>query len=134
MIDSADADTRRANQARAKLIEDIRQLKKMGDNMVQKTETAIHKAPVFIGLGAVGLVLVGAAVFAARSGSRRPRISRERSFLAEAARSAALSALGILSGRITQRLLSAAMADSEASPEPSHPSRAQPVAVHPQTA
>ncbi len=137
MIDSADADTRRANQARAKLIEDIREIKKMGDNMVQKTETAIHKAPLLIGIGAVGLALVGAAVFASRSASsRRPRIARERSFFAEAARSAALSALGILSGRITQRLLSAAMADSPAPAEATHAPRAQGSAstAHPHTA
>jgi hypothetical protein len=133
MIDPTDADTRRANQARAKLIEDIREIKKMGDNMVQKTETAIQKAPMLIGLGAVGLALVGVAVLAARSGSRRPRISRERSFFAEAARSAALSALGILSGRITQRLLSAAMADSDGTAVAQTP-RTQPVPSHPQPA
>jgi hypothetical protein len=113
MIDSADADARRADLARAKLIKDIRQIKKMGDNMIQKTETAIHKAPVLLGLGAVGAALVGVAVYASRSGvAHHPRIARERSFLAEAARGAALSALGILAGRITQRLLTAAMADS----------------------
>jgi hypothetical protein len=112
MIDSADADVRRADLARAKLIKDIRQIKKMGDNMIQKTETAIHKAPVLLGLGAVGAALVGVAVYASRSGAHHPRIARERSFLAEAARSAALSALGILAGRITQRLLTAAMVDA----------------------
>lgn len=113
MIDPADADARRADVARAKLIKDIRQIKKMGDNMIQKTETAIHKAPVLLGLGAVGAALVGVAVYASRSGvAHHPRIARERSFLAEAARSAALSALGILAGRITQRLLTAAIADS----------------------
>ncbi len=109
------ADTRRAEQARAQLIHDIRQLKKMGDQMIQKTETAIHKAPVLLGLGAVGVALVGAAVYAGRAGSGRrvhPLLARERSFLAEAARSAALSALGILAGRITQRLLTAAMNDA----------------------
>ena len=109
------ADTRRAEEARAQLIRDIRQIKKMGDQMIQKTETAIHKAPVLLGLGAVGIALVGAAVYAGRAGSGRtlhPRISQERSFLAEAARSAALAALGILAGRITQRLLTAAMNDA----------------------
>ncbi|MEO7036413.1 MAG: hypothetical protein ABI548_20890 [Polyangiaceae bacterium] len=109
------ADTQRAEEARAQLIRDIRQIKKMGDQMIQKTETAIHKAPVLLGLGAVGIALVGAAVYAGRAGSGRalhPRIARERSFLAEAARSAALSALGILAGRITQRLLTAAMNDA----------------------
>ena len=114
MIDSADADAdvRRADLARAKLIKDIRQIKKMGDNMIQKTETAIHKAPVLLGLGAVGAALVGVAIYASRSTAHHhPRIARERSFLAEAARSAALSALGILAGRITQRLLTAAMID-----------------------
>ncbi|MEO8901347.1 MAG: hypothetical protein ABI488_06560 [Polyangiaceae bacterium] len=109
------ADTARAEEARAQLIRDIRQIKKMGDQMIQKTETAIHKAPVLLGLGAVGIALVGAAVYASRAGSGRtlhPRIARERSFFAEAARSAALSALGILAGRITQRLLTAAMNDA----------------------
>ena len=106
-------DTRRAEQARAQLIRDIRQIKKMGDQMIQKTETAIHKAPVLIGLGAVGVALVGAAVYAGRSGTKHhARIAKERSFFAEAVRSAALSALGIITGRITQRLLTAAMADA----------------------
>ncbi len=121
MIDAAAADTRRAEEARAQLIRDIRQIKKMGDQMIQKTETAIHKAPVLIGLGAVGVALVGAAVYAGRAGSGRrlhPRIAQERSFLAEAARSAALSALGILAGRITQRLLTAAMNDATQQPHP----------------
>ena len=110
---AANADTLRAEQARAALLRDIREIKKMGDKMIEKTETAIHKAPVLLGLGAVGLALVGVAVFASRRPAPRfPGLARERSFLAEAARSAALSALGILSGRITQRLLTAAMADS----------------------
>ncbi|MEP7051351.1 MAG: hypothetical protein ABJB12_13410 [Pseudomonadota bacterium] len=121
MIDiAAAADMRRADEARAKLILDIRQIKKMGDQMIRKTETVIHKTPVLLGLGAVGIALVGAAVYAGRAGSGRglhPRIARERSFLAEAARSAALSALGILAGRITQRLLTAAMHDATDSPQ-----------------
>jgi hypothetical protein len=105
-----DADTHRAEQARAQLIRDIREIKKMGDKMIEKTETVLHKAPVLIGVGAVGAALIGVAVYASRSGSsHHPRIARERSFLAEAARGAALSALGILTGRITQRLLTAAM-------------------------
>jgi hypothetical protein len=113
MTDSADADTRRADLARAKLIKDIRQMKKMGDNMIQKTENLVHKTPVLLGLGAVGAALLGIAVYAGRSrATHHPRIARERSFLAEAARSAALSALGILAGRITQRLLTAAMVDA----------------------
>ena len=107
------ADTRRAEQARADLLRDIRQIKKMGDKMIEKTETAIHKAPVLLGLGAVGVALVGVAVFASRRPKPRfPGFAHERSFFAEAARSAALSALGILSGRITQRLLTAAMTDA----------------------
>ena len=110
---ASSADTRRAEQARADLLQDIREIKQMGDQMIEKTETAIHKLPVLLGLGAVGVALVSVAVFASRRPTPRfPRIARERSFLAEAARSAALSALGILTGRITQRLLTAAMADS----------------------
>ncbi|MES1173609.1 MAG: hypothetical protein ABUL62_04700 [Myxococcales bacterium] len=115
MNDAIQADTRRAEEARTKLLRDILELKVMGSNMIDKTETAIHKAPVLLGLGAVGVALVGVAVFASRrpaprfAGFGRPR---ERSFLAEAARSAALSALGILSGRLTQRLLTAAMNDA----------------------
>jgi len=113
MNDAIRADTRRADEARTKLKRDILELKKMGTNMMDKTETAIHKAPVLLGLGAVGVALVGVAVFAGRKSPRRfPGLQRERSFFAEAARSAALSALGILSGRITQRLLTAAMDDA----------------------
>lgn len=121
MIDiAAAADTRRANEARAKLIRDIRQIKNMGDQMIRKTDIALQKTPVLLGLGAVGVALVGAAVFAGRASSGRglhPRLARERSFLAEAARSAALSALGILAGRITQRLLTAAMHDATSGPQ-----------------
>jgi hypothetical protein len=113
MNDAIQADTRRAEEARTKLLRDILELKKMGSNMIDKTETAIHKAPVLLGLGAVGVALVGVAVFASRkTGPRFPGFARERSFFAEAARSAALSALGIVSGRITQRLLTAAMDDA----------------------
>lgn len=118
MIDAANPDARRAEEARAKLLSDIREIKKMGNKMIDQTETAIHKAPALLGLGALGLALVGIAVFAGR---RKPRrilsAAPQRSFLAEAARSAALSALGVLSGRVTQRLLSAAMQDSPSARE-----------------
>jgi nitrogenase molybdenum-iron protein alpha/beta subunit len=106
---ASNSDTRRAEQARADLLRDIRELKKMGEKMIEKTETAIHKAPLLLGVGAVGVALVGVAVLASRrSKPRFPGFARERSFLAEALRGAALSALGVLSGRITQRLLAAA--------------------------
>lgn len=114
MNDAIVSDTRRAEEARAKLVRDILELKKMGSNMIEKTETAMHKAPVLLGLGAVGVALVGVAVFASRRPAPRFLAGRagERSFFAEAVRSAALSALGILSGRLTQRLLTAAMDDA----------------------
>lgn len=112
MNDATASDTRRAEEARAKLVQDILELKKMGNSMIEKTETVMHKAPVLLGLGAVGVALVGVAIFAGRKPTPRfPGFARERSFFAEAARSAALSALGILSGRITQRLLTAALDD-----------------------
>lgn len=112
MIAATVPETQRAEQARERLLNDLRQIKKMGTRMIDHTETAIHKAPVLLGLGALGVALVGAAIFASRRPTLRfPALARERSFLAEAARSAALSALGILSGRITQRLLTAAMPD-----------------------
>ncbi len=108
MIDPADADTHRADQARAQLLNDIRQIKTIGDNMVKKTETAIHSAPVLLGLGAAGVALIGIVILASRSGTSRTgrgRSAQERSFLAEAARGAALSALSILTGRVARRLL-----------------------------
>lgn len=108
MSDTTAFDTQRADEARRKLLRDILEIKKMGNQMIENTETAIHKAPIMIGLGVVALV--GVAVFAGRR--RRPTFPgfrRERSFFAEAARSAALSALGILSGRLTQRLLASAI-------------------------
>ena len=109
----SDSAARRAELARANLLRDIRAIKQMGSKMVDSTETVIHKAPVFIGLGVVGVALVGVAIYAGRRSTPTfPGFARERSFFAEAARSAALSALGILSGRITQRLLTAAMADA----------------------
>jgi hypothetical protein len=110
---AANAETRRADEARAKLLHDIREIKQMGDHMIEKTEMAVHKAPVLLGLGAVGLALIGVAVLAGRRKAPRfPRFPQQRSFFAEAARSAALSALGVLSGRITQRLLTSALEDS----------------------
>ena len=108
------ADARCADQARADLLADIRQIKKVGSRMIEKTETSLQQAPLLLGLGVAGLALVGVAVLARRR--HRPLfagLARERSFLAEAVRSAALSALGILSGRITQRLLAAALDTKE---------------------
>ena len=110
MSDTTALDTQRADEARKKLLRDILEIKKMGNQMIENTETAIQKAPLMLGLGVVALV--GVAVLA----SRRPKsvfpgFKRERSFFAEAARNAALSALGILSGRLTQRLLASAMDD-----------------------
>jgi len=110
MNDTTAIDTQRADEARRKLLRDIIEIKKMGNQMIEKTETAIHKAPLMLGLGVVALV--GVAVLAGR---RRkpvfPGFRRERSLFAEAARSAALSALGVLSGRLTQRLLANALPD-----------------------
>lgn len=114
-MDTSISDIRRADEARAKLLSDLREIKQMGNKMIDKTETAIHKTPTLLGLGAVGVALVGIAIFAGR---RKPRplfsglVPQERSFLAEAARSAALSALGVLTGRVTQRLLTSAMNDA----------------------
>ena len=45
----AHADTLRADLARAALLRDIREIKKMGHKMVAKTETAIHQAPLLLG-------------------------------------------------------------------------------------
>ena len=110
MNDTTAFDTERADNARKKLLKDILEIKKMGNQMIENTETAIHKAPVMLGVGVV--VLIGVAVLASRRpkstfpGLRRER--HERSFFAEAARNAALSAIGILSGRLTQRLLAKA--------------------------
>jgi len=110
MNDTTALDTRRADEARKNLLRDILEIKKMGNQMIENTETAIHKAPVMLGLGVVALV--GVAVLAARRRKPAfPGFRRERSFFAEATRSAALSALGILSGRLTQRLLSNALDD-----------------------
>src|SRR5438270_351835 len=99
MMDAAEtAEARRAEQARAGLLRNIREIKKMGDQMIEKTETTLHKAPALIGVGMVGVALVGVAVLASRRSSpRRSFLPRERSFFAEAARSAALAALGIIS-------------------------------------
>lgn len=110
MSDTTALDTQRADEARSKLVRDILEIKKMGNKMIENTETAIQKAPVMLGLGVVALV--GIAVLASRRQKPTfPGFKRERSFFAEAARSAALSALGILSGRLTQRLLANALDD-----------------------
>jgi len=110
MNDTTALDTQRADEARGKLLRDILEIKKMGNQMIENTESALHKAPVLLGLGLGVATLVGVAVLANRR--RRPTfpgLRRERSFLAEAVRGAALSALGILSGRLTQRLLASAI-------------------------
>jgi len=110
MTDTTASDTLRADEARKKLLKDIIEIKKMGNKMIESTETAIHKAPLMLGLGVAALL--GVAVLASRRQKPSfPGFRRERSFFAEAARSAALSALGILSGRITQRLLASALDD-----------------------
>ena len=108
MNDTTAVDTQRADEARKKLLRDIVEIKKMGNQMIEKTETAIHKAPVMLGLGAVALI----GVVALASRRRKPTFAgfrRERSLFAEAVRSAAISALGVLSGRLTQRLLANAL-------------------------
>jgi len=113
MNDSTAFDTERADEARKRLLKDILEIKKIGNQMIENTETAMHKAPVMLGIGVV--VLIGVAVLAGRrpksnfAGLRRE--TRGRSFFAEAARSAALSAVGILTGRLTQRLLASATDD-----------------------
>ena len=110
MTDSVAFDTQRADEARGKLLKDILEIKKMGNQMIENTESALHKAPVLLGLGLGVATLVGVAVLASRRQRPTfPGFRRERSFLAEAARGAALSALGILSGRLTQRLLTNAL-------------------------
>jgi len=110
MNDTTMIDTQRADEARKKLLRDIIEIKKMGNQMIEKTETAMHKAPFLLGIGVVALV--GVAALASRR--RKPAFAgfrRERSLFAEATRSAALSALGVLSGRLTQRLLMNAFPD-----------------------
>ncbi|HKO50292.1 MAG TPA: hypothetical protein VJV79_21325 [Polyangiaceae bacterium] len=117
MSDTTALDTKRADDARKKLVRDILELKKRGNQMIENTETALHKAPVMLGLGLGVAALVGVAVLARRR--QRPSLPgfrRERSFMAEAARGAALSALGILSGRLTQRLLASALDDDKPRP------------------
>jgi hypothetical protein len=105
-------EAKRADDARSRLVRDILEIKKMGNKMIENTESAIQKAPVMLGLGLGVVALVGVAVLANRRQKPTfPGFKRERSFFAEAARSAALSALGILSGRLTQRLLASAIDD-----------------------
>jgi len=108
MNDTTALDTQRADEARKKLLRDIIEIKKMGNQMIDKTETAIHKAPLMLGLGVAALVGV-VALASRRRKPTFPGFRRERSLLAEATRSAAISALGVLSGRLTQRLLANAL-------------------------
>jgi len=119
MNDAAtDRDTLRADVARENLLKDIRKLKEMGGNMVQKTETALSRAPVVIGVGAAGIALVGLVVWA----TRRPkplleRLTQQRSFVGEALRGAALSALSVLAQRVAQRAIAGMLVEApEAEP------------------
>ena len=119
-MDPTDFDQRRAVNARHKLISDIRELRTMGNKMIKTTETTIHKAPLLLGAGALGVALLGGAIVgvALLAGRRQPAFrfpgrSPQRSLLSDAVRSVALSALGVLGGRITQRLLVAAAGKPE---------------------
>ena len=106
MSDSTALDTKRADDARRKLLRDILEIKKMGNQMIENTETAIHKAPAMLGLGLGVAALVGVAVLASRRQRPTfPGFRRERSFLAEAARSS------IVGARNSERATDPAIAD-----------------------
>ncbi len=95
----------RANRARQRLTEDLRDMTQIGQNMLKKTGRVGLGA--LIGLGALGAILVTASLFKNKRRARAyPRFAlpKEPSFFKQAIRSVVLSALGVIATRIAQRL------------------------------
>ncbi|HEV8245601.1 MAG TPA: hypothetical protein VGP93_07525 [Polyangiaceae bacterium] len=95
----------RANRARQRLSEDLRDMTQVGQAMIKKTGRIGTGA--LIGLGAIGLILLTASMFRKkpiRNPLERYVRPREPSFLRQATRTIVLSALGVLATRVAQRL------------------------------
>ncbi len=97
----------RANRARQRLADDLRDMTQVGQSMIKKTGRIGVGA--LVGIGALGLIMLTASLFKKRRPSAQRAFSRwaqpkEPSFFKQAIRSIVLSALGVLATRIAQRL------------------------------
>ena len=97
-------DVSRAESARARLANDLREMSRVGERMMQRTGKVGKN--VLIGVGMLGVLGIGALLFRRRSPEPfRLRGARpERSFLGEAIRSIVLSTLGVIAARAAQRI------------------------------
>jgi hypothetical protein len=97
-------DVSRAESARARLAQDLREMSRVGERMMERTGKVGKN--VLIGAGVLGILGIGALLFR----KRRPQPFRlrglrpERSFIGEALRSIVLSTLGVLAARAAQRI------------------------------
>jgi hypothetical protein len=103
----------RVEAARQSLSQDIKNLGQAGGAMVKRGEKIMHAAlPIAAVIGVFGLIVLGSRLLA-----RRPvpmyRPVRTRSFLSEALRNAALSAVGALAARLARRVLLPEPSESE---------------------
>lgn len=95
----------RAERARQRLSENLRDMTSIGEKMIRRTGRA--GAGALIGLGALGLIVFIASRFRRRRAPQNPfarYLPKEPSFFKQALRSVVLSALGVLATRIAQRL------------------------------
>lgn len=97
-------DVSRAESARARLAQDLREMSRVGERMIQRTGKVGKN--VLIGVGLLGVLGISALLFRRRRPQpfRLPGLRPERSFIGEAIRSIVLSTLGVLAARAAQRI------------------------------
>lgn len=96
----------RADRARKRLSQDLGKLSRTAEAMSARAKTTLKYAiPIAIGVAVVGLI--AGALMRSRSRPpyvRMPRVEQRPSWLAEALRTASLSAVSVLASRIAQQV------------------------------